>query len=158
MKLLSLSFLILLTSNTLMAKEISSTKNAVNVARVVELVKLVNKNDIQVNVVVTDIGGSTDVSPTQDLYFNIYSKGEMFSTDASFSLGAIYALKNAKRISSGLYELSVVGANKETTMPEDQTLIVDAQKAIVSLKSVQCEDFDCDASRNFESKIEVHLK
>jgi len=148
----------LLSTSALMAKEIKSTKNSVNAARVVELVKLVNKSDIQVNLVVVDKGGSTDVSPTQELLFNIYSKGEMFSTDASFSLGSIYSLTKATRISGGVYEVEVVGSEEEGGMPVAQTLVVDAQKAIVSLKGIQCEDFDCEASTNFESSIDVNVK
>ncbi|MBY0416236.1 MAG: hypothetical protein K2Q18_18830 [Bdellovibrionales bacterium] len=158
MKNLIITAVVLFSSLGLMAKEVPSSKNNVNVARVVEIVKLVNKSDIQVNVVVSDIGGSTDVSPTQLLFFNIYSKGEIFSTDASFAIGPIYSLVSAKRLSGGVYELQIVGANAETTMPEDQTLIVDAQKAIVSLKAIRCEEFDCEASTNFESTISVNLK
>jgi hypothetical protein len=161
MKILFFTFLAsltLLSSTALMAKEIVNTRNKVNVARVVELVKLVNKEDIKVNVTVTDLGGSTDLSPTQKLFFNIYQKGEMFSTDASYNLGAIYSFKKATRVSAGVYEIAVVGANAETNMPEDQTLIVNAEKAIVNLKNVRCEGFDCEASTNFKASISVNQK
>lgn len=158
MKSLAIVALMLMSSTTLMAEQIKSSKNAVNVARVVEITTLVNKADIKVNLVVVDNGGSTDVSPTQELFFNIYSKGEMFSTDASFNLGYIYSFKKATRISGGVYEVVIEGANEENSMPEVQTLVIDAQKAIVSLKNVQCEDFDCDASTKFESTIEVKKK
>lgn len=158
MKILTLLSLLIFISTNIQAKEVLSSKNSINISRVVDLVKLVDKDDIKVNVTVSDIGGSTDVSPTQNLYFSIYSKGEMFSTDASFDLGQIYSLKNATTVSGGIYELQIVGANQETTMPEDQTLIIDAVKAIVSLKNVKCDDFDCDASTKFESTINVDLK
>jgi hypothetical protein len=161
MKILFFTFLTSLTilsSTALMAKEIENTNNKVNVARVVELVKLVNKADIQINVTVTDLGGSTDLSPTQKLFFNIYQKGEIFSTDASYDLGAIYSFKKAVRVSAGVYEIDVLGVNAETTMPEYQTLIVNAEKAIVRLKSVRCEDFDCEASTNFKASISVNQK
>lgn len=158
MKSLAITAIMLLTSTALMAEQIKSSKNNVNVARVVEVSTLVNKADIKVNVVVVDNGGTTDVSPTQALYFNIYSKGEMFSTDASFNLGHIYSFKKATRVAGGVYEVEIEGANVETSMPENQTLVIDAQEAIVSLKNVKCEDFDCDASSNFESAIEVTKK
>lgn len=158
MKYLAITALVLLSSTSLMAEQVKSSKTEVNVGRVVDLVKLVSKPDVQVNVVVVDLGGSTDVSPTQKLYFNIYSKGEMFSTDASFDLGGIYSFKKATRIAGGIYELVIEGSNDETSMPEAQTLVVDAQKAIVNLKKVQCDDFDCDASTKFEAAIEVKRK
>lgn len=158
MKSLAIAALMLLSSTALMAGQIKSSKNQVNVGRIAEMVKLVNKDDIKVNLVVVDNGGSTDVSPTQELYFNLYTKGEMFSTDASFNLGYIYSFKKASRISGGVYEVVIEGPNDETSMPELQTLVIDAQKAIVSIKKVECEDFHCDASTNFESTIEVNRK
>lgn len=150
--------ILLLTTNSIFAERIENTENTVNAARVVELIKLVNKPDIQVNFLVEDIGGTTDVSPTQILYFNIYAKGEMFSTDASFFLGPIYSFKSAKRVSGGIYEITVSLPNSETSMPETKTLIVDAQEAIISIKNVKCDDFDCDSSTNFEASIELTVK
>lgn len=153
-----LSFVLFLSASNGMAREIKNSEHTLNIGRVVELVKLVNKTDIKVNVAVFDLGGSTDVSPTQELYFNLYSKGEMFSTDASFLIGSIYSFKKATRVSGGVYELEVIGVDSETSMPVDQTLVVDAQNAIVSLKNVKCEDFDCEASKNFHALIDVIKK
>lgn len=150
--------LVIFSSTALKAEQISSSKNSVNVARVVKVVNLVKKEDIMVSFAVVDNGGSTDVSPTQELYFNIYSKGEMYSTDASFNLGYIYSFIKATRISGGIYEVEIEGVNINTSMPEIQTLVIDAQKAIVSLKNVQCDDFDCEISTNFKSTIEVNKK
>lgn len=150
--------LCLILSFSAFSETIESSKNNINAARVVELIKLVNKTDIQVNIVVVDNGGSTDVSPTQSLFFNIYSKGEMFSTDASFNLGPIYSLESAKRVNSGIYEVVINGVNAETSMPEKQIIVIDAQKAIIALKNVSCDDFDCEASSNFKSSIETTLK
>lgn len=158
MKFLAIASVLLLSSAALLAEEVRSSKNTVNIARVVKVVNLVNKVDIMVNVAVVDNGGTTDVSPTQEIFFNIYSKGEMFSTDASFRLGYVYSFKNATRVSGGVYEVQIEGLNSETSMPENQTLVIDAQKAIVSLKSIQCEDFDCDASTKFEAIIQVNKK
>lgn len=144
--------------SSLFASEVTSLdkkSSRVNAARVVELVKLVDKSDIKVNLVVHDMGGSTDVSPTQELFFTLYVKGEMFSTDATFPLGAVFAFQSATRLSGGIYEVKVSGVDVETSMPVDKVLKIDAQKAILAIKKVKCEDFDCPASENFESHIDV---
>ena len=130
-------------------------KAMVHAARVVDLVKLVEKPGLQVNILVKDLGGSTDVSPTQELYFTLYAKGEMFSTDATFNLGPIYSFKSAKRKSGGIYEVKIEGLDSPNGMPVAKTLVIDAQEAIMDLKEVECEDFDCPASTNFQSKIKV---
>ena len=117
MKILSLMALFIFTSTNIQSKEILSSKNLINVGRIVDLVKLIDKDVIKVNLTVNDLGGSTDVSSSQNIYFSIYLKGEMLSTVASFNLGQIYSLKNVK-----------------------------------------CDDFDCGASSQFESNINVDLK
>lgn len=158
-KLAVSSFLLsLLTVSNLFAAEVKSSKEVVSPSRVVELVKLVNKEDIKVSILVSDIGGSTDVSPTQELYFTLYVKGEMYNTDATFNLGAIYKFISAKRISGGVYEVVAEVPNEENWMPEVKTLVIDAQKAIISIKAVTCEDFDCDASTQFAASIDVQKK
>lgn len=134
---------------------LSRAESQVEISRVVNVVKLVEKPGLQVNIVVEDLGGSTDVSPTQVLYFTLYSKGEMFSTDATFKLGHIYELKSAKRLSGGVYELKYLGPDDHTTMPTDKKLIIDAQDAIMDLKEVDCSDFDCEASSKFKATIKV---
>lgn len=140
------------------AETVKNTKKAlVPTARVVKLVELVDKADIKVSVLVEDLGGSTDLSPTQRVHFTLYSKGEMFSTDASFDLGPVFYFKSAKRVSGGIYEI-VVSGNLAEGQQEDQVLRVDAINAINAIKSVTCEDFDCDASTNFKSSIEVTRK
>lgn len=140
------------------AEEIRSADTQVNVGRVVDLVRLTDKSDIQVSVAVVDLGGSTDVSPTQAVYLTIYKKGEMFSTDASFHLGDVIAFAGAKRVSGGIYEVKLAGWNGEEGF-EEKTYVIDARKAIVELKNVQCGDeFDCDASENFSSKISMIRK
>lgn len=147
-----------MTFSNAFAVEVKSTKEVVSPSRVVELVKLVNKEDIKVSVIVSDIGGSTDVSPTQELYFTLYVKGEMYNTDATFNLGPIYKFISAKRVSGGVSEVVAEVPNEENWMPEVKTLVIDAQKAIISIKAVSCEDFDCDASTQFEASIDVEKK
>lgn len=129
----------------------------VNIARVTQLVTLVNKPDIQVNIAVQDLGGSTDVSPTQRLFFNLYAKGEIFSTHAAFDLGAIYKLISAERVSGGKY-LVKAEIPDEDSMPKTAVLTINAEDAILKIKELKCDDFDCDASTNFKAKIEVKIQ
>ena len=133
---------------------IQSSDAQVPVARVVKLVNLVDKPHIQVNVIIEDLGGSTDVSPTQRAYFTLYAKGEMFSTDASFDLGPHFGLLSAKRKSGGVYELTFA-PDLTTGGRAPVKRVVDARDAIVAMKAVRCDDFDCDASKNFKATIRV---
>lgn len=152
--------LALCLTGSLSAETIKSTRTrtTAEVSRVVELVKVYVRPDLQINILVKDIGGSTDVSPTQELFFTLYSKGEMFSTDATFKLGAIYDFKSAKKISNGVFEIFIGGVDFETTMPKNKLLIIDAQKAIDDILKVHCSDFDCPASKGFKTSITVTEK
>lgn len=154
MKLLTLIFSLSLLSVPVMAKEIrSDDANAqVNIARVVKLVNLVDKPHIQVNIAVQDLGGSTDVSPTQKVFLTLYSKGEMFSTDAAFEIANALSFASARRIEGGIYEVKVMEYNENI---ETVTYRIDARKAVMEIQKVQCEDFDCDASENFATTISV---
>lgn len=148
--------LALLTTFSSFAATVSSTReNKINVARVAKAINLVDKADIKVNVVVEDLGGSTDVSPTQNVFFTLYSKGEMFSTDATFDLGPVFEVISAKRVAGGKYEIKAVVPH-ETEMMKTVTLKVDAVNAINKIKAVNCGgDFDCEASSSFASEISV---
>lgn len=145
-----------LLSSSAFAREIRNDRvsSEANVARVVQLITLVAKPNIRVAIAVKDFGGSTDVSPTQQAFFTLYSKGEIFSTDAAFDLGPVYAVKSARRVSGGKYEVSVV-AGDENGMPTPVTWRIDAVAAITKLGEVRCDDFDCEASRNFSASIDV---
>ncbi len=138
------------------AEEIIESSNhrdsQVVIARVVKLVQLSNDNNIMVNVVVNDLGGSTDVSPTQTVYFTMYSKGEEFSTDATFKIANVLSFNSAKEVSSGKYEISVTVY--EDTI-ENLVYSIDARSAILDMESVKCDYFDCEASTNFSTSIKV---
>jgi hypothetical protein len=154
--LISLSALLLQTAAyARVVQNLPHSETQVEISRVVNVVKLVEKPGLQANITVEDLGGSTDVSPTQVLYFTLYSKGEMFSTDATFKLGYIYEFKSAKRLSGGVYEVIYSGPDDETSMPKDKKMIIDAQEAIMDLKEVDCPDFDCEASRDFKATIKI---
>lgn len=147
-----LASLILLSSFSVSAAKVQSTKeNLVNIARVVRLIPLVEKSDIKVSIVVEDLGGSTDVSPTQRVFLTLYSKGEMFSTDATFDLGSVISVATAKRVGAGVYELIVLNADMNK-----QVIKINASDAIVKMKKISCDDeMDCDASTNFSAIIDV---
>ncbi|MEQ8276357.1 MAG: hypothetical protein RMA76_25340 [Deltaproteobacteria bacterium] len=147
----ALALLCLLLPSVASAKTVKSADAKVPVARVVKIVELVDKPHIKVNLVVQDLGGSTDVSPTQRLFFTLYSKGEMFSTDAAFDLGPVFGVKSAKRKSGGVYEVTLDDGFTGKT----KTMTVDAREAIVAMKKVSCDDFDCAASKDFAATIEV---
>jgi hypothetical protein len=151
----------ILTSSAQAAEVINSAdanSKLVNIGRIVKLVNLVEKEGMQINVMVVDRGGSTDVSPTQEAFLTLYSKGEMFSTDASFDLGPIYSLKSARRIAAGVFEIKVSEPGGGNGMPADATYTVDAKQATVDMRAVRCEDFDCEASSNFKASITVKKK
>ena len=130
-------------------------KAQVNVARVTQIIPLVTKSDLRVSISVYDLGGSTDFAPTQEVFFTLYSKGEMFSTDAAFDLGPAFSVKSAKRISGGIYAVQAEIPN-ENGMPILKTLKIDAIKAITEMKNVRCDDFDCESSSKFKSSITVN--
>lgn len=148
--------LALVTSFSSFAATVSSTRdNKINVARISKAISLVDKADIKVNLVVEDLGGSTDVSPTQKIFFTLYSKGEMFSTDATFDLGPVFEVISATRLAGGKYAIKAVVPDEEAMM-KTVTLKVDAINAINKIKSVNCGgDFDCEASSSFATQITV---
>lgn len=146
--------LFLVISTGALAAPLKNTRDdKLSAARVAKLVQLVDKPEIKVNLVIQDLGGTTDVSATQRALFTLYSKGEMFSTDATFDLGPIFSLKKAVRVSGGQYEVTV-----ERDLGRLEVLRIDAVKAINAIKSVSCEDFDCEASEKFSTTIDISSK
>lgn len=121
--------------------------------------KLVNKPDLKVNVVVEDLGGSTDVSPTEVVYLTIYREGEMFSVDATFKIATVFGLKSAKRVEGGIYQIVVTEYDPENEHPiHDVVYRIDAQKAVIDSGKVFCSDFDCPEAENFQSSVTVSRK
>jgi hypothetical protein len=140
------------------AQKVASTKTEVKLARVVGLTDVSAKgSETLVTVAVEDIGGSTDLSPTQKIHLNLYKKGEMFSTDASFEIGNVFAVNSAKLRADGRIEIKALGQRGEQYLV-DVTYLVDARQALRDIGHVTCEDFDCEASENFASAISVLKK
>lgn len=141
------------------AATIKSTDVKLEASRVTHLVTLVNKPGIMVNVLVEDLGGSTDVSDTQNAYLTIYSKGEMASVDATFDLGRIFQFTSARRISAGIYELKAVAFGLPDYHLAERTYVIDARKATADIQKVDCgSEFDCDAAEKFKSSITMTEK
>lgn len=133
-------------------------QRAVNLARVVKVINLGATPKVQVNLSVVDNGGSTDVEPTQEMFLNLYAKGAAFDTDAIFPLGSAYEVKSGKRTATGLLELKVVLPD-ENGLPKARTMTIDARKATAEIQAVTCTDeFDCPASEDFKSTVEVTVK
>ncbi len=158
MKTLLLTAVFLISFNAAAETVTSTRENLIRVARVVKIINLVDKTDIKVNLVVEDLGGSTDVSPTQRAWFTLYSKGEMYSTDASFMIGEVFEVFSARRISGGIYEVSALVPSRVGSIPTSSTIRIDAARVITQLKNVSCEDFGCEASDNFSGTIELSRK
>ena len=81
----------------------------------------------------------------------------MFSTDADFNLGAVLTLESVIRVSGGIYEITVTQYDGEEGL-YTPTYIIDARKAILDLKKISCDDFDCQASEEFGSSITMVRK
>jgi hypothetical protein len=136
----------------------STIESKFSVARIAKVITLVDKSDIKVNLVGEDLGGSTDFSPNQRAWFTLYSKVEMYSTEASFVIAEVFAVTGARRVSGGVYEVTASVPSAETAMPTPAKLRIDAVAAITKLKAVACEDFDFEASANFSAEIDVAKK
>lgn len=135
---------------------VKSEPAQVSIARVTQIVPLVQKPGIQVSVTVQDLGGSTDVSPTMTVYLTLYSKGEMFSTEAAFKIADVLSLKSAKRISGGIYQVVALTYDGGSNGLQETTYTIDAIKAVNAIEGVNCGgDFNCDASSKFASEIDV---
>ena len=153
MKMMMVALVLVSFGVSAQAASVASKKTKVEIARVVSVVPLEFSDDIQVSMVLLDRGGSTDVSPTQTIYLTLYAKGEMFSTDATFEIASVLGLKSVRAVSPGVYE--IVGSIYDETV-YDVTYTVNATQALKDMKAVNCgHDFDCAASTNFKSKIDV---
>ena len=115
------------------------------------------KEGLKVSVAVEDKGGSTDVSPTQAVYLTVYAKGEMFSSDATFKIDDVYSFESAQRVSGGVYQVVATGFDDNYAMVK-KIYTIDAKKAVTDIQAVNCSDFDCAASENFSSVVDVQVK
>jgi hypothetical protein len=162
MKISLMSLVLVLVSSAAFAKkevsQVENTRENVSPARIQKLIHLFSAKkdtspDLRVTLAVEDTGGSTDVSPTLKMWLNLYIKGEMFSTDASFDVGPALEFYSAKRTGQGTYQIKSLNYTDEGMV--DVTTTIEANPAIQSMKAVRCEEFDCDASNNFKATVTV---
>jgi hypothetical protein len=133
----------------------SSDKEAmVHTARIEKVICLADENGINVSMVIVDTGGTTDLTPTKDIFFTLYKRGEMFSTDASFRLGAFFSLQFAEKVQKGIYKFKAKSLNKDYR-EEEAVYIIDATNALKEIRSVTCgeEESGCAASKHFRTRI-----
>ncbi len=137
------------------AKTVASADVKVSLVQVTDVFPLVQKPGLQVSVAVEDLGGSTDLSPTMNVYLTLYAKGEMFTTHATFKIASVLSVQSAKRVSGGIYQVVALTYDEDAEGIQEKTFTIDAIKAVNAIQAVQCEDFDCEASSNFVSEVEV---
>lgn len=134
----------------------ASVQSVYNLYRFTNDQSLQNNMGLNVNLVVIDLGGTTDVSPTQKMLLTLFDKQEMYTTKANFEIGTVYKVNEVKRIGRGVYQIKASAPGQEDLMPVDQIITVNAVKAIDAIKSVSCgEEFDCSASSDFTSNVVV---
>ena len=163
-RMLWLAFLLTFgSSEVVQAKGIENNKITISPARISKLVNLVDKPHIQVNIVIESLRGSTDLSPSLNAYFTLYSRNEIFTTEAVFPLGSYYEFISAERISGGIYQVTLMNLVDMASSMKKITYKIDARKAIVEMKKINCVmegggiDFQCDESTHFKSKIKYSI-
>ena len=154
MKFAFTSLLVLASLNSF-AASVSSKPASIKVSRVEKVITLVDKADIKVKIVVEELGLSTDVSPTKNVYLTLYVPGEMSDAEATFDLGQSYGVDSAKRNSAGIYEIVGSSVNPADRMPVKSVITVDAAKSIVAIKALECPELE---SCNFEGSVEMKVK
>lgn len=97
-----------------------------------------NNTDLQIRVIVESTGGSTDVSPTKQIYFGIYSENEMSDAIGNYSLGRAYSVRSVKRLDGGMYEIT----GKFADYNKESKIVINAVKAVNELESLSCEEFN----------------
>ncbi|WP_394201256.1 hypothetical protein [Marinagarivorans algicola] len=132
----------------------SSDRHAqVHVASVEKVMELGTAEEVKINMVVVDLGPSTDLSPTKKVYFTLYNKGEMFSTDAAFDIGNYMAVISAVKKDDYRFALEVTNVRKDGLGIIKEQYIINANTAIKAIQNVRCEQFDCEKSANFKGSI-----
>jgi hypothetical protein len=147
---------LLISSLSAFASKVENTKGAtIRVARVQKVIPLVEKSDIEVKVVVQELGLSTDVSPTKQIFLTIYAPGEMNDAESTFEISQSYGVDSAKRIAPGIYQVKASLPSPEDRMPVNALLTIDATKATVGIKKMPCPEFE---TCEFNGSVDVSVK
>lgn len=75
------------------------------VQQVITLKKPNEKSQTRINLLVKDLGGSTDLSPHMGMYLTFWQDGEMGDSTASFDLGRSYQIVDIKNNNNGTLEI-----------------------------------------------------
>lgn len=160
MKNILIVALVSLVSNLAQANTLASKELNISPALVDKVIRLVDKQEgndpiKKVSVIVADLGLSTDVSPTKQIFLGYSSLAEMGNISMSFDLGTTLELISAKRVSAGIYEVKTKDYRSEEGMVE-VTRLIDATQMFVDEKEARkkCGDDFCDIS-NLKTTISV---
>jgi len=160
MKRLFITSLALIISTSALAKEVLSTDVSIAPSDVEKVVRLVDKNDPgtshkKLQIVLQDLGMSTDVSPRYLVYLGYAGLAEMGNLTANFLISdQAYEFISATRKSAGLYEVKTLEYRGEHGMFE-VTYTINAAKLFTDEKELRkkCEIDFCDV--NFKTSVEV---
>jgi hypothetical protein len=139
------------------AKTLKPSDVKLSLSSIDQVIRLVRKeesgsSDRKLNLVITDTGMSTDVSPRIGIYLALASWAEMGNISAEYDLTNT-ALKfiSAKRKAPGIFEIKYLDStslNQVTMTVDARSLQNDERKARAA-----CGDDFCDKSLNSEIKI-----
>lgn len=146
--------LIALATSISQASTIKSEMHEITPASVDKIFRLVDKNvpgssHKKLQILVTDLGMSTDVSPRYAIYLGYQSAAEMGNMAANFKLSDQFlTVDSAKRISGGIYEVTGTKLNFSDNgeFMQKVTLKIDATQMFIDENAVrkQCGDGFCD--------------
>lgn len=97
----------------------------------------VGYRDLQVKVIVDNLGLSTDISPTKHIILALYSDNEMFKIAGSYAIGFAYKIDSIKRVDGGIYEIT----GQLNEYGETMTIQINAVDAVNEMKTTSCSDF-----------------
>ena len=141
MKNVLVSALVVLAATVAQAKVVHSKEVAVSPSSVEKVVTLVNKTTedggkVKLQVVVTDNGMSTDVSPRHSVYLGYANLAEMGNITAEFEVTeATWEFISATRTAPGIYEVKTVELGDEGMVEVTHT--VDASKVFADEKALR---------------------
>ena len=132
-------------------RSIKESEAKINIATIKDSIVLEKdeESDIEVRIVTSYLGQSTDVSPRYQVFIIFYHGGEMNNTKTAFNLGRYWEFLSAKRKGRGLYEINVA---KIGTTLETITLVVDMKQVFIDDANLDIEDFE---DPYFDSQVTI---
>jgi hypothetical protein len=130
-------------AGTKIVKGLSEDKK-IDISRVEKQITLVQKqkgdSDLRVSLVVTDNGGSTDVSPLSALYLTMHNESEMQGANSTHLISYINKLVSHKRVKAGVYEVIVTNYDYDQECKNDDyqkldKITIDARELSVSVRN-----------------------